>query len=68
MPALPRPARRPGLVFVGPPPGAIHAMGDKARAKVLMERAGVPVVPGYAGDDQSPAHLAAEAAGSAIRC
>ncbi len=50
-----------GLVFVGPPPVSIHAMGDKARAKVLMERAGVPVVPGYAGDDQSPAHLAAEA-------
>ena len=50
-----------GLVFVGPPPPAIHAMGDKARAKALMERAGVPVVPGYAGDDQSPAHLAAEA-------
>jgi len=50
-----------GLVFVGPPPAAIHAMGDKARAKALMERAGVPVVPGYAGDDQSPAHLAAEA-------
>lgn len=51
-----------GLVFVGPPPSAIHAMGDKARAKVLMERAGVPVVPGYAGEDQSAAHLAAEAA------
>ena len=50
-----------GLVFVGPPAAAIHAMGDKARAKALMERAGVPVVPGYAGDDQSPAHLAAEA-------
>ncbi|HHZ10381.1 MAG TPA: hypothetical protein GX405_16550, partial [Rhizobiales bacterium] len=50
-----------GLVFVGPPPAAIRAMGDKARAKVQMERAGVPVVPGYAGEDQSPAHLAAEA-------
>ncbi len=50
-----------GLVFVGPPPAAIHAMGDKARAKALMERAGVPVVPGYAGEDQSSAHLAAEA-------
>ena len=50
-----------GLVFVGPPPAAIHAMGDKARAKTLMELAGVPVVPGYAGADQSPAHLAAEA-------
>jgi geranyl-CoA carboxylase alpha subunit len=51
-----------GMVFVGPPPAAIHAMGDKARAKALMQRAGVPVVPGYAGADQSEAHLAAEAA------
>jgi geranyl-CoA carboxylase alpha subunit len=50
-----------GLIFVGPPAKAIHAMGDKARAKALMISAGVPVVPGYAGDDQSLARLEAEA-------
>ncbi|SMH52200.1 acetyl/propionyl/methylcrotonyl-CoA carboxylase subunit alpha [Mesorhizobium australicum] len=50
-----------GLVFVGPPPAAIHAMGDKARAKRLMAEAGVPVVPGYEGEDQSPQALAREA-------
>ena len=51
-----------GIVFVGPPPGAIRAMGLKDRAKALMEKAGVPVVPGYLGDDQSADRLAAEAA------
>ena len=43
-----------GLVFVGPPPDAIRAMGLKDRAKALMEKAGVPVVPGYHGDQQDP--------------
>jgi 3-methylcrotonyl-CoA carboxylase alpha subunit len=47
-----------GVVFVGPPPAAIRAMGLKDRAKVLMAKAGVAVVPGYQGDDQSPARLA----------
>ena len=51
-----------GLVFVGPPPGAIRAMGAKDRAKTIMEAAGVPVVPGYHGEDQSRERLA-EAAG-----
>jgi 3-methylcrotonyl-CoA carboxylase alpha subunit len=41
-----------GLVFIGPPPGAIRAMGGKSAAKALMEKAGVPVVPGYHGDKQ----------------
>ena len=50
-----------GLVFVGPPPSAIRAMGDKAAAKFLMEAAGVPCAPGYNGDEQSPARFAAEA-------
>ncbi|MGE0500390.1 MAG: biotin carboxylase N-terminal domain-containing protein [Rhizobiaceae bacterium] len=50
-----------GLIFVGPPASAIRAMGDKARAKVVAVAAGVPVVPGYSGDDQSPARLAIEA-------
>ncbi len=43
-----------GLVFIGPPPAAIRAMGLKGAAKALMEQARVPVVPGYHGDDQSP--------------
>lgn len=56
---------RAGLIFVGPPPAAIRAMGDKRRAKALMDEAGVPVVPGYAGADQSREALvlAAEAVG-----
>jgi 3-methylcrotonyl-CoA carboxylase alpha subunit len=51
-----------GLIFVGPPASAIRAMGLKDAAKTLMAEAGVPVVPGYHGADQSPAFLAAEAA------
>jgi 3-methylcrotonyl-CoA carboxylase alpha subunit len=50
-----------GLVFIGPPASAIRAMGLKDAAKRLMEAAGVPVVPGYHGEDQDPARLAAEA-------
>jgi 3-methylcrotonyl-CoA carboxylase alpha subunit len=50
-----------GLVFIGPPAEAMRAMGSKAAAKALMARAGVPVVPGYHGDDQDPEHLAEEA-------
>jgi len=46
-----------GLVFVGPPPGAIRAMGGKSEAKALMEGAGVPLVPGYHGADQNPGLL-----------
>ncbi len=51
-----------GLVFIGPSSAAILAMGDKAGAKALMRAAGVPCIPGYQGDDQSAARLAAEAA------
>ncbi|WCM92671.1 acetyl/propionyl/methylcrotonyl-CoA carboxylase subunit alpha [Acidovorax sp. NCPPB 2350] len=50
-----------GLVFIGPPPSAIQAMGLKAESKQLMEQAGVPLVPGYHGHDQDPALLAREA-------
>ena len=46
-----------GVVFVGPPPSAIRAMGLKDRAKALMEKARVAVVPGYHGDRQEPAFL-----------
>ena len=51
-----------GLVFIGPPPAAIAAMGSKSAAKTLMAQAGVPLVPGYHGEDNDPARLAAEAA------
>jgi 3-methylcrotonyl-CoA carboxylase alpha subunit len=51
-----------GLVFVGPPAAAIRAMGSKSAAKALMEDAGVPLVPGYHGEDQDPARLKREAA------
>jgi 3-methylcrotonyl-CoA carboxylase alpha subunit len=51
-----------GIAFIGPPPAAIAAMGSKSAAKALMEKAGVPLVPGYHGDDNDPGLLAAEAA------
>lgn len=50
-----------GLVFIGPPSSAILAMGLKAESKRLMEKAGVPLVPGYHGADQDPAMLRHEA-------
>ena len=50
-----------GLIFIGPPPAAIRAMGLKDAAKTLMARAGVPVVPGYHGEDQDADLLAGEA-------
>jgi len=49
------------LVFVGPPASAIRTMGSKAAAKLLMQRSGVPLIPGYHGEDQDPAHLLAAA-------
>ena len=51
-----------GIRFVGPPAGAIGAMGLKHEAKAIVAAAGVPVVPGYMGEDQSDARLAREAA------
>ena len=50
-----------GLVWIGPPPAAIRAMGLKDAAKSLMIEAGVPVTPGYLGEDQSPERLQKEA-------
>lgn len=56
-----RACRDAGLVFIGPSPEAIIAMGHKAGAKQIMMDAGVPCIPGYQGEDQSEARLAAEA-------
>ncbi|MFT4956584.1 MAG: 3-methylcrotonyl-CoA carboxylase alpha subunit [Brevundimonas sp.] len=50
-----------GLVWIGPPPAAIRAMGLKDAAKTLMDKAGVPVTPGYLGEDQSLERLQKEA-------
>ncbi|NQY76115.1 MAG: acetyl/propionyl/methylcrotonyl-CoA carboxylase subunit alpha [Halomonas sp.] len=50
-----------GITFVGPPASAIAAMGDKSAAKARMANAGVPLVPGYHGDDQGDALLRSEA-------
>ena len=50
-----------GLIFIGPPPGAIEAMGSKSAAKRLMETADVPLVPGYHGESQAPELLKREA-------
>ncbi len=52
---------RAGIVFVGPPAAAIHAMGSKSEAKKLMEKAGVPLTPGYHGDNQAPGYLQQQA-------
>ncbi|OZI77074.1 acetyl/propionyl/methylcrotonyl-CoA carboxylase subunit alpha [Bordetella genomosp. 12] len=52
-----------GITFVGPPASAIAAMGSKSAAKALMERAGVPLVPGYHGDNQDPEFLRQQADG-----
>ncbi|WP_440997762.1 acetyl-CoA carboxylase biotin carboxylase subunit [Arhodomonas sp. SL1] len=51
-----------GITFIGPPAAAIDAMGSKSAAKALMAEAGVPLVPGYHGDNQDPEHLAEAAA------
>jgi len=53
--------RDAGLVFIGPSPESIRIMGNKAGAKDIMQKAGVPCVPGYQGADQSDAVMAAEA-------
>jgi 3-methylcrotonyl-CoA carboxylase alpha subunit len=50
-----------GIIFVGPPAPAIRAMGSKSEAKAIMEKAGVPLVPGYHGEEQDPDFLAKEA-------
>ncbi|MEQ8404312.1 MAG: acetyl/propionyl/methylcrotonyl-CoA carboxylase subunit alpha [Oceanicaulis sp.] len=59
--AFARACKDAGIIFVGPSPESIEAMGLKDRAKKLMEEAGVPVTPGYHGEEQDPAHLKAQA-------
>jgi len=51
-----------GLVFVGPPVAAMQAMSSKATARALMQRCGVPILPGYQGEQQDAAHLRTQAA------
>ena len=58
-----------GLIWVGPKPDSIRAMGLKDAAKKLMAEAGVPVTPGYLGEDQAPeAARRPRPTRSAIRC
>ncbi|MCF8177607.1 MAG: acetyl/propionyl/methylcrotonyl-CoA carboxylase subunit alpha [Sulfuritalea sp.] len=52
---------RNNVVFIGPPVSAIRAMGSKSEAKKLMEKAGVPLTPGYHGDNQDPEFLKQQA-------
>src|SRR5690348_919450 len=56
-----RACAKAGIVFIGPTPEAIDLMGSKSAAKALMEKAGVPVTPGYHGDKQDLKSLEAEA-------
>ncbi|MGA8655898.1 MAG: acetyl/propionyl/methylcrotonyl-CoA carboxylase subunit alpha [Chthoniobacterales bacterium] len=50
-----------GLTFIGPPPSAIRIMGNKSAAKVLMGKAGIPIIPGYHGENQEPGYLQTQA-------
>ncbi|WP_238927466.1 acetyl/propionyl/methylcrotonyl-CoA carboxylase subunit alpha [Achromobacter xylosoxidans] len=59
--AFAKAAEQAGIAFVGPPASAIAAMGSKSAAKSLMEKAGVPLVPGYHGDNQDPQFLKEQA-------
>ncbi|MBZ0251110.1 MAG: 3-methylcrotonyl-CoA carboxylase, partial [Burkholderiales bacterium] len=59
--AFARAVEAAGLVFIGPTPEAIEKMGLKDRAKAILEKAGVPVVPGYHGASQDEAFLAKQA-------
>ena len=60
-PAFAEACAEAGIVFVGPPASAMRAMGSKSAAKALMETSGVPLLPGYHGDNQDPTFLRAQA-------
>ncbi len=60
-PAFAEACAEAGLIFVGPPPTAMRAMGSKSAAKALMEQSGVPLLPGYHGENQDAAFLANQA-------
>ena len=60
-PAFPEACEEAGIIFVGPPAGAMRAMGSKAAAKALMQHSGVPLLPGYHGADQDASFLACQA-------
>lgn len=60
-PAFARRLKKEGITFIGPAPESMEAMGLKDAAKKLMVEAGVPVTPGYHGEDQTPSVLKAEA-------
>ena len=53
--------RTAGITFIGPSPGAIEAMGSKSAAKTILQQAGIPLVPGYHGDNQDETFLLGEA-------
>ncbi len=59
--AFARRLKEEGIVFIGPHPEAIAAMGSKSQSKILMRKHGVPLVPGYEGEDQSLARFMKEA-------
>jgi len=59
--AFARACREAGLIFIGPSPQTMAAMGDKAAAKLILRQAGVPCIPGYEGEGQSDATLRDEA-------
>ena len=61
--AFARAVEEAGATWVGPPPEAMEGVGDKIRAKELAREAGVPTVPGYAGEDEGEERLAKEAEG-----
>ena len=61
-PAFAEACAEAGIVFVGPPPSAMRAMGSKSAAKALMEKSAVPLLPGYHGDRQEAAFLEDQAA------
>lgn len=60
-PLLAEACQENGIIFIGPPPAAIRAMGSKSAAKRIMEKSGVPLIPGYHGDDQDDQLLRHEA-------